>query len=201
MTSLVSRLLKKSALSPVIQWHNQRAWCSVVAGSTEHTMHVRRRIESTKKAALLGGGVKRIEKQHKKVFFRFYSPKLNFVVFVHWAIKLISEKLNKYMYLISCFFYKGQKFDSSVWRTTAVAMVIKVLASSCSYVGGSWFKPRLGSDIDLMIGSDYFFTKQSTFRNKSQGVLRMSWQAWHVNPLSFSIQKWGSPLYHMVSTS
>ncbi|KAJ8309927.1 hypothetical protein KUTeg_011792 [Tegillarca granosa] len=66
MTSLVSRLLKKSVISPVIQWQNQRAWCSVVAGSTEHTMHVRRRIESTKAAALLGGGVKRIEKQHKK---------------------------------------------------------------------------------------------------------------------------------------
>lgn len=40
---------------------------SVVAGSTQHTLSVKRRIDKTREAALLGGGQKRIDKQHQKV--------------------------------------------------------------------------------------------------------------------------------------
>ena len=45
----------------------QTRCCTVVAGSTQHTLSVRKRIERTREAALLGGGLKRIDKQHKKV--------------------------------------------------------------------------------------------------------------------------------------
>ena len=45
----------------------QSARCSMVAGSAQHTLNVRRKIDETKKKAFLGGGEKRIEKQHKKV--------------------------------------------------------------------------------------------------------------------------------------
>lgn len=45
----------------------QRTWYCVVAGSSQHTMSVKNRIEDTKQRALLGGGLKRIEKQHQKV--------------------------------------------------------------------------------------------------------------------------------------
>ena len=45
----------------------QSRCCAVVAGSTQHTLSVRKRIEKTREAALLGGGKKRIDKQHEKV--------------------------------------------------------------------------------------------------------------------------------------
>ena len=45
--------------------------CSVVAGSTQHTLSVKKRIDKTREAALLGGGQKRIDKQHKKVWVIF----------------------------------------------------------------------------------------------------------------------------------
>ncbi|KAK3605575.1 hypothetical protein CHS0354_005880 [Potamilus streckersoni] len=44
----------------------QTRCCAVSAGSTEHTLKVRKRIEETRERALLGGGPKRIESQHKK---------------------------------------------------------------------------------------------------------------------------------------
>ena len=53
------------ALSSSIARH---ARCmSVVAGSTQHTMSVKKRIDRTRETALLGGGQKRIDKQHQKV--------------------------------------------------------------------------------------------------------------------------------------
>ncbi|KAH3804211.1 hypothetical protein DPMN_132493 [Dreissena polymorpha] len=42
--------------------------CSVVAGSTQHALSVKRRIDKAREASLLGGGQKRIEKQHQKVY-------------------------------------------------------------------------------------------------------------------------------------
>ena len=45
----------------------QSRCCAVVAGSTQHTLSVRKRIEKTREAALQGGGKKRIAKQHEKV--------------------------------------------------------------------------------------------------------------------------------------
>ena len=46
----------------------QQVECSsVVAGSTQHTLSVRKRIDKTREKNLLGGGQKRIEKQHAKV--------------------------------------------------------------------------------------------------------------------------------------
>lgn len=46
----------------------QRAWYSMAAvGSSQHTLSVKNKIDSTKEKALLGGGLKRIEKQHLKV--------------------------------------------------------------------------------------------------------------------------------------
>lgn len=44
----------------------QTRCCAVSAGSTEHTLKVRKRIEETRERALLGGGPKRIESQHRK---------------------------------------------------------------------------------------------------------------------------------------
>ncbi|KAL4219900.1 hypothetical protein ACF0H5_020312 [Mactra antiquata] len=40
--------------------------CSVVAGSTQHALSVKNRIDKTREASLLGGGAKRIAKQHQK---------------------------------------------------------------------------------------------------------------------------------------
>jgi len=54
---------------------------SVVAGSTQHTLSVKKRIDKTREASLLGGGQKRIDKQHQKVVL---SP-LNFSVEVSVA--------------------------------------------------------------------------------------------------------------------
>ncbi|XP_046374559.1 propionyl-CoA carboxylase beta chain, mitochondrial-like [Haliotis cracherodii] len=59
--------LSRSLLSRnVIPLRSQEKWCAVVAGSTEHTLGVKKRIETTRQRALLGGGQKRIDTQHKK---------------------------------------------------------------------------------------------------------------------------------------
>lgn len=44
----------------------QRAWYCMAAGSSQHTLSVKNKIEKTKEKALLGGGQKRIDKQHQK---------------------------------------------------------------------------------------------------------------------------------------
>ncbi|KAL3846808.1 hypothetical protein ACJMK2_017764 [Sinanodonta woodiana] len=44
----------------------QTRCAAVSVGSTEHTLKVRKRIEETRERALLGGGPKRIESQHRK---------------------------------------------------------------------------------------------------------------------------------------
>lgn len=62
-----ARLLRNPAVLRAGRQWQQTALCSVVAGSAQHTLSVRKRIESMKKAALLGGGQKRIDKQHEKV--------------------------------------------------------------------------------------------------------------------------------------
>lgn len=64
---LAARLLRNSAfLRSGRQWQ-QTALNSVVAGSAQQTLSVRKRIEDMKNAALVGGGQKRIDKQHEKV--------------------------------------------------------------------------------------------------------------------------------------
>lgn len=45
----------------------QRAWYCMAAGSSQHTLSVKNKIEKTKEKALLGGGQNRIDKQHQKV--------------------------------------------------------------------------------------------------------------------------------------
>lgn len=62
-----ARLLRNPAVLRAGRQWQQTARCSVVAGSAQHTLSVRKRIEDMKKAALLGGGQKRIDKQHEKV--------------------------------------------------------------------------------------------------------------------------------------
>lgn len=61
--------LLKSPLSQRQTWmFAPRLWCATMAaGSTEHTLSVKKRISDTKAAALQGGGPKRIQKQHDKV--------------------------------------------------------------------------------------------------------------------------------------
>lgn len=61
-----ARLLRNPAVLRAGRQWQQTARCSVVAGSAQHTLSVRKRIEDMKKAALLGGGQKRIDKQHEK---------------------------------------------------------------------------------------------------------------------------------------
>jgi hypothetical protein len=39
----------------------------MAAGSSQHTLSVKNKIEKTKEKALLGGGQNRIDKQHQKV--------------------------------------------------------------------------------------------------------------------------------------
>ena len=64
---LAARVLRNSAfLRSGRQWQ-QTALNSVVAGSAQQTLSVRKRIEDMKNAALVGGGQKRIAKQHEKV--------------------------------------------------------------------------------------------------------------------------------------
>ncbi|XP_041357462.1 propionyl-CoA carboxylase beta chain, mitochondrial-like [Gigantopelta aegis] len=58
--------LRSPSLSQYIVGNHQRRWSVIVAGSTEHTMGVRKRIYEMREKALLGGGQKRIDKQHKK---------------------------------------------------------------------------------------------------------------------------------------
>lgn len=64
---LTARLFRNSAVLRQSRQWQQTALCSVVAGSAQHTLSVRKRIENMKKAALIGGGQKRIDKQHAKV--------------------------------------------------------------------------------------------------------------------------------------
>ena len=45
-----------------------KRYCSGVQGA-EHTLRVKKRIEEKRAQALLGGGQKRIDAQHKKVIF------------------------------------------------------------------------------------------------------------------------------------
>ena len=60
-------LHKNHFLAATTSLIKQTRCCEVVAGSTRHTLSVRRKIEETKEAALQGGGKKRIDKQHQKV--------------------------------------------------------------------------------------------------------------------------------------
>ncbi|XP_060606377.1 propionyl-CoA carboxylase beta chain, mitochondrial-like [Ruditapes philippinarum] len=64
---LTKAVLHKSRLlaSSNVILKNARC-CSVVAGSTQHTLSVKKRIDKTREASLLGGGEKRIAKQHQK---------------------------------------------------------------------------------------------------------------------------------------
>ncbi|KAK3095970.1 hypothetical protein FSP39_021495 [Pinctada imbricata] len=71
MATICKRLavnILKSPLSQRQTWmYAPRMWCATMtAGSTEHTLSVKKRIADTKAAALQGGGKKRIQKQHAK---------------------------------------------------------------------------------------------------------------------------------------
>ncbi|XP_064614857.1 propionyl-CoA carboxylase beta chain, mitochondrial-like [Liolophura sinensis] len=70
MASFISRLggriVAKSATKQRLFIQQQVRWCAVAAGSTEHTLSVQKRIEKTRAAAVLGGGQRRIDNQHKK---------------------------------------------------------------------------------------------------------------------------------------
>ncbi|XP_063426673.1 propionyl-CoA carboxylase beta chain, mitochondrial-like [Mytilus trossulus] len=60
-------LIPKHSVSLRCHASIQRAWYSMAAvGSSQHTLSVKNKIDSTKEKALLGGGLKRIEKQHLK---------------------------------------------------------------------------------------------------------------------------------------
>ncbi|WAR28002.1 PCCB-like protein, partial [Mya arenaria] len=59
-------LLKNSAFPKQSAIFRHARCMGVVAGSTQHTLSVKRRIDKARDASLLGGGQKRIDKQHQK---------------------------------------------------------------------------------------------------------------------------------------
>ena len=71
--------LGRCFLASTTSFVKQSRCCAVVAGSTQHTLSVRKRIEKTREAALMGGGKKRIDKQHQKVpalYLAFYFQQM-----------------------------------------------------------------------------------------------------------------------------
>lgn len=90
-------LAKNNAFSLQFSIVKHARCSSVVAGSTQHTLSVKRRIDKTRESALLGGGQKRIEKQHQKV------PGVMVVLFTYFSLQ------QSLFILIDSFIYKNSE--------------------------------------------------------------------------------------------
>lgn len=67
LVRLCSRAFQQNAVSRQTLPLSAMQWYSGAAGSMENTLDVKHRIDDTRKRALLGGGQRRIDAQHKKV--------------------------------------------------------------------------------------------------------------------------------------
>lgn len=67
LVRLCSRVFKQNAVSRQLLPLSAMQWYSGAAGSMENTLDVKHRIDDARKRALLGGGQRRIDAQHKKV--------------------------------------------------------------------------------------------------------------------------------------
>lgn len=92
LVRLCGRVFQQNAVSRQILPLSAVQWYSGAAGSMENTLGVKHRIEDIRERALLGGGQRRIDVQHKKVdvlHFHFVclcnvKPKVVLIVPLHF---------------------------------------------------------------------------------------------------------------------
>lgn len=65
--------MRHTTISRQCRWFVDRAAYSVVAGSAQHTLSVRKKVDELREKSVQGGGARRVEQQHKKVLYKMQA--------------------------------------------------------------------------------------------------------------------------------